>query len=180
MTGRSIIGHDARIRPIGAFDVALLAELHKASFTAPWDRPWSAESLAQILAMPGARGWLLESDALPIGFALVRFTLDEGEILLTGILPAAREQGYGARLMRTAIAAAREAGIAKLFLEHAELNIAAARLYQRLGFVQIGRRLQYYSSHPASAGRYDAATRVLDLSAKEPAAIARVDTRELK
>jgi len=180
VTGRSIIGRDARIRPIGAYDVALLAELHKAIFTAPWDRPWSAESLTQILAMPGARGWLLESDSLPIGFVLARFIMDEGEILLTGILPAAREQGHGARLMHTAITAAREAGIAKLFLEHAELNSAAARLYQRLGFVQIGRRPQYYSPHQSSARRYDAATRMLDLSAKEPAAMARVDTRESK
>lgn len=174
-----------RIRPVGPFDVALLAELHGAIFTAPWDRPWNAESLAQILAMPGACGWLLESDGLPVGFVLASFTLDEGEILLTGILPVAREQGHGARLMHAAILAAREAGIAKLFLEHAELNIAAARLYQRLGFVQIGRRLQYYSSHqPASgqhdAARYDAVTRMLDFSAAEPVPSTRVDTRESK
>ena len=55
MTERPAIGRDARIRPIGAFDVALLAELHAAIFTAPWDRPWHAESLAQILAMPNLR-----------------------------------------------------------------------------------------------------------------------------
>ena len=170
-----------RIRPVGAFDVALLAELYAAIFTAPWDRAWSAESLAQILAMPGAHGWLLESGELPVGFVLASFTLDEGEILLTGILPAAREQGHGARMMRAVIATAREAGIAKLFLEHAELNITAARLYQRLGFVQIGRRLQYYSSHrPASGhhdgGKYDAVTRMLDLSVAEPVPTARVDT----
>jgi ribosomal-protein-alanine N-acetyltransferase len=171
---------NTRIRPVGAFDIALLAELHKATFTAPWDRPWSAESLAQILAMPGAGGWLLESDALPIGFVLVRFTLDEGEILLTGILPAALGQGHGIQLMQATIEAARAAGIAKLFLEHAELNIAAARLYERLGFVQIGRRAQYYSAHQPPARHYDAVTRVLDLSVKEPAAIARVDTRESK
>ena len=176
---------EGRIRPVGAFDVALLAELHAAIFTAPWDRPWSAESLAQILAMPGACGWLLEWRALPIGFVLARFTLDEGEILLTGVLPTAREQGHGARLMQTAIAATREAGIAKLFLEHAELNVAAARLYQRLGFVPIGRRLQYYSGQRRTPGhrdadRYDAVTRVLDLSAVEPVPTARVDTSGLK
>jgi [ribosomal protein S18]-alanine N-acetyltransferase len=174
-----------RVRPVGAFDVALLAELHTAIFTAPWDRPWSAESLAQILAMPGACGWLLEAGELPVGFVLACFTLDEGEILLTGILPAAREQGHGARLMQTAIAAAREAGIARLFLEHAEPNVAAARLYQRLGFVPIGRRLQYYSSHrPApghhDAGRHDAVTRMLDLSAAEPVPTGRVDTQGSK
>ena len=154
---------EERIRPVGAFDVALLAEMHQAIFTAPWDRPWSAESLTQILAMPGARGWLLESGEQPVGFVLACFTLDEGEILLTGILPTARQHGHGAHLMRTVIAAAHEAGVAKLFLEHAELNIAAARLYQQLGFVQIGRRPHYYSGHPMEPGNHDAVTRRLDL-----------------
>jgi ribosomal-protein-alanine N-acetyltransferase len=180
-----VTARDARIRPVGAFDVALLAEMHRAIFTAPWDRPWSAESLTQILAMPGARGWLLESGEAPVGFVLACFTLDEGEILLTGILPTTREHGHGTHLMRMVIAAAREAGIAKLFLEHAELNIAAARLYQRLGFVQIGRRPHYYSSHPSApgnhdTGRHDAVTRMLDLAAAEPVPTARVDTRESK
>jgi len=105
--------------------------------------------------------------------------LDEGEILLTGVLPAAQGRGYGAQLMKTAIEAARAAGIAKLFLEHAELNIAATRLYERLGFVQIGRRPQYYSAHQPTR-HYDAVTRMLDLSVKEPVAIARVDTGESK
>lgn len=172
--------HGTHIRPIGAFDLALLAELHTAIFTAPWDRPWSAESLAQILAMPGAGGWLLESDARPVGFVLARFTLDEGEILLTGILPAARGQGHGTRLMRAAIDAARAAGIAKLFLEHAEMNIAAAQLYERLGFVQIGHRPRYYTAHQLPVRHYDAVTRMLDFSIEEPVAIARVDPEESK
>jgi len=171
---------DARIRPIGAFDIALLAQMHTAIFTEPWDRPWSAESFAQILAMPGARGWLLESGDLPIGFALACFTLDEGEILLTGILPAAREHGHGARLMHAVIAAARDAGLARLFLEHAEPNTAAARLYARLGFVQIGRRPRYYSSSAMEPGNHDAITRRLDLSVAEPVPSARVDTGESK
>ncbi len=192
MIAPSPTARGARIRPIGASDITLLAEMHTVIFTAPWDRPWNAESLAQILAMPGARGWMLEAGELPVGFVLARFTLDEGEILLTGMLPTAREQGHGARLMQAAIAAAREAGLAKMFLEHAELNAAAARLYQRLGFTRIGRRLQYYSGgfptgedgdHDAGtrpAARYDAVTLMLDLSAAEPPPTGRVVTGESK
>jgi ribosomal-protein-alanine N-acetyltransferase len=133
-----------RVRQAGLFDAALLAEMHRLIFTAPWDQPWSAESLAQILAMPGAAGWVLERGAEPIGFVLARFTLDEGEILLTGILPAARGQGCGGRLMQAAIAAARKAGVSRLFLEHAEPNQAAGALYRSLGFAPIGRRAGYY------------------------------------
>ncbi len=68
--------------------------MHAEIFNAPWDQPWSAQSFAEILAMPGARGWLMTSGGAPIGFLLARFTLDEGEILLTGIVPAAQRRGH--------------------------------------------------------------------------------------
>jgi len=148
-------------RPATAFDLKLLAELHRAIFTAPWDQVWSEDSLAQILAMPGARGWILEDGTEPLGFALARFTLDEGEILLTGILPAARGQGHARRLMQAAIAAARQAGVARLFLEYAAPNAAAAALYRGLGFVRIGDRRHYYRD--AAGTSHDAVTMALEL-----------------
>jgi ribosomal-protein-alanine N-acetyltransferase len=149
------------VRPVTAFDLALLAELHAVIFKAPWDQPWSAQSFAEILAMPGAHGWLISSGETPIGFMLARFTLDEGEILLTGIAPEARRRGHAARLMRVLIEAAREAGIAKLFLEHAAGNDAAGALYGRFGFSRIGRRRAYYERR--GGGREDAITRRCDL-----------------
>jgi len=151
------------VRPVTAFDLAVLAELHKAIFKAPWDQPWSAQSFAEILAMPGAHGWLMSSADTPIGFMLVRFTLDEGEILLTGIVPEARRRGHAARLMRILIDSARAAGITKLFLEHAAGNEAAGALYGRFGFSRIGRRRAYYERR--GGGREDAITLRYDLSA---------------
>ncbi len=122
------------VRPVTAFDLAVLAELHAVIFKAPWDQPWTAQSFAEILAMPGAHGWLIGNGDEPIGFMLVRFAADEGEILLTGIVPDARRRGHAARLMRILFDAAREAGLAKLFLEHAAGNEIAGALYGRFGF----------------------------------------------
>lgn len=149
-------------RPVTAFDCALLAELHGRIFTAPWDQPLSAESLAQILAMPGAVGWIIERDGSPLGFALARFTMDEGEILLSGVLPTERGRGLGKRLMLAAIEAARAAGVTRLFLEHAETNEAAAALYRSLAFSRIGRRHDYYVD--AAGRQHDAITLALTLS----------------
>lgn len=153
----------ASIRPVTAFDLAVLAEMHAAIFTAPWDQPWSAQSFAEILAMPGAHGWLIGSADTPIGFMLVRFTLDEGEILLTGIVPEARRRGHAARLMRILVEAARQAGITTLFLEHAAGNEAAGALYGRFGFARVGRRRAYYERR--GGGREDAIALRCDLSA---------------
>jgi ribosomal-protein-alanine N-acetyltransferase len=150
------------VRPVTAFDLALLAELHAVIFKAPWDQPWSAQSFAEILAMPGAHGWLMASGETPIGFMLARFALDEGEILLTGIVPDARRSGHAAQLMRVLIEAARTAGIATLFLEHAAGNDAAGALYRRFGFSPIGRRRAYYERR--GGGREDAITLRRDLT----------------
>lgn len=145
-----------RLRAVTAFDLAVLAELHAAIFNAPWDQPWSAQSFAEILAMPGAHGWLLTNGEAPIGFLLARFALDEGEILLTGVAPEAQRRGHAARLMDAVLNAARQAGIARLFLEHAAGNKAAGALYGRFGFTQIGRRRAYYERR--GGGREDAIT----------------------
>jgi ribosomal-protein-alanine N-acetyltransferase len=147
---------DVRVLPVTAFDSAVLAELHAIIFQAPWDQPWSTQSFSEILAMPGAQGWLMVSGETPIGLMLARFTLDEGEILLTGIVPEARRRGHAAHLMRVLIEHARAAGIDTLFLEHAAGNEAAGALYRRFGFSSIGRRRAYYQRH--GGGREDAIT----------------------
>jgi ribosomal-protein-alanine N-acetyltransferase len=144
------------IRPVTAFDLSLLAALHAEIFKAPWDQPWPAQSFAEILAMPGAHGWLMHSGETPIGFLLARFILDEGEILLTGIVPAAQRRGHAGRLLRVLIESARASGVGTLFLEHAAGNTAAAALYGRCGFAQIGRRRAYYERR--GGGREDAIT----------------------
>jgi ribosomal-protein-alanine N-acetyltransferase len=155
--------HAIQVRPVTAFDLAVLAELHAAIFQAPWDQPWSAQSFAEILAMPGSGGWLLSEGDAPIGFMLARFTLDEGEILLTGIVPGARRRGHATRLMHVMLEAACAAGIAQLFLEHAASNDAAGALYGRFGFVRIGRRRAYYERR--GGGREDAITLRCELTA---------------
>jgi ribosomal-protein-alanine N-acetyltransferase len=150
------------VRPVTTFDLAVLAALHAAIFKAPWDQPWSVQSFAEILAMPGAHGWLMIEGETPIGFMLARFTLDQGEILLTGIVPDARRRGCAAQLMRVLFDAAREAGVGTLFLEHAAGNVAAGALYGRFGFVPVGRRRAYYERR--GGGREDAITRRCDLA----------------
>src|SRR5689334_23826842 len=94
--------------------------------------------------MPGVQGWLMASGEAPFGFMLARFTLDEGEILLTGVAPDWRRRGHATHLMQVLIAEARATGVSRLFLEHAAGNRAAGALYGRFGFSPIGRRRAYY------------------------------------
>ena len=61
--------------------------------------------------------------------------------------------GFGRRLLEHLLERAAAAGIGEAFLEVRPSNLAAIRLYQRLGFEQIGIRRGYYQ---AADGREDA------------------------
>jgi ribosomal-protein-alanine N-acetyltransferase len=133
------------VRPVGPFDLELLAALHAACFA----DAWSARSLAAMLAAPGTFGLLaLAAEDEPAGFVLVRGAADEAEILSLGVLPAARRRGVGRRLLAAAIARLAAAGVRRLLLEVAESNEAARALYAGAGFSQVGRRPGYYREGP--------------------------------
>ena len=137
---------DIVVRPVGAFELGALAELHAACFAEAWD----AEALAALLAMPGAfalvasGGERAGDGPSAIGFVMVRAIAGEAEILALGVRPAARRRGLGRRLLTAGSAEAASRGTGRLFLEVAADNWAARALYLGAGFAQIGRRANYY------------------------------------
>ena len=139
-----------------ASDSAALAALHAQAFAAPW----SAREFADLLSQPGVVS-IAETD----GFVLIRIVLDEAEILTLAVIPAARRQGLGRRLVEEAAVAATKGGAARLFLEVAEDNAPARALYDRAGFSQIGRRKAYYAA--ADGSRTDAVVMSRDLCADQ-------------
>lgn len=77
------------------------------------------------------------------GFVLSRGAVDEEELLLIAVAPSHRGEGIGSALLERFVTSARQRGVQRLFLEMREGN-PAERLYQRHGFVRVGRRLAYY------------------------------------
>lgn len=138
-----------KIRSVEGFDMPVLAALHAACFTAPWDQPWTQRSFSEILQMPGAGARIAALGAEPVGFAIARIVADEAELLLIGIHPDHRRAGYGHRLLEHMAEALRKGGAAQLFLEVAEGNAAANAFYRGAGFVPVGRRPQYYQGQDA-------------------------------
>lgn len=123
----------------GAESAARLAALHAAAF----DAPWSEAEFAKLLANPAAFA-LLAADAEPHGFVLAWAIAGEAEILTLAVTPHARRRGIGAALMVSAMEAAMARGAESMLLEVAADNDAAQMLYARLGFVEVGRRANYY------------------------------------
>ena len=114
-----------------------LAELHARCFEAP--RPWSAEEFRKLLADDFV---FLCVDVH--GFVLGRVAAGEAELLTLAVDPDQQRQGIGASLLREfeRRAAKREATVS--FIEVSLLNRAALALYTSAGYVESGRRPDYY------------------------------------
>lgn len=114
-----------------------MARLHKAAF--PQSRPWSADEFQSVLETNGAFAVAKEN-----AFALVRVIVDEAELLTIATHPDHRRKGLAARVMADWQAEARKRGAVQAFLEVAEDNSGAIRLYRQCGFGISGRRRDYY------------------------------------
>ena len=130
------------VRESTASELDRLAELHAACFAEAWD----ADAFATLLAMPGAFALFAEEPArdIPSGFLMIRGVGDEAEIITLGVLPARRRKGLARDLLASGVKEAVSRGARRLFLEVAADNDAALALYRAAGFVQVGRRADYY------------------------------------
>lgn len=117
-----------------------IAALHGCCFEEAWD----AGAMSQILAMPGAFALVGVSGAEPHGFILCRAAGNECEVITIGVVTEQRRSGLAGLLVDAALAAAAKMGAAQAFLEVAEDNKPARRLYQAKGFTEVGRRRNYY------------------------------------
>jgi ribosomal-protein-alanine N-acetyltransferase len=86
-----------------------------------------------------------------LGWAGVMVVADAAEILTVGVVPSARRQGLGVRLLAALLVEAARRGAREAFLEVRVDNEAARSLYAREGFAEVGVRRGYYD-----AGRVDA------------------------
>lgn len=137
--------------------------LHGTSF----DAPWSSSEFSRLLEQPGVAG-LMWSAGEPQGFILIRAVADEAEILTLAVAPLHRRQGVAANLLAEACRMLRAGGTHRLFLEVAADNAAARALYQAYGFVETGRRPQYYGR--GGAQRTDAIIMALTLVVEQDSA----------
>lgn len=124
----------------------VLAGLHAASFA----RGWDASEFERYLIDPAylclvarrTRSW--GGDEV-IGFTLFRTALDEAELLSIAVAVTERGQGVGRALLETGLRHLFSSGMTEIFLEVAEANESALKLYQRLGFKLVSRREAYYA-----------------------------------
>lgn len=86
-----------------------------------------------------------ESDVAQLrGFVIARWTLDDWEIENLVVAPEDQRLGIGTKLIQDLLLRAQATGATSVLLEVRESNVAARRLYEKLGFSGAGRRTNYY------------------------------------
>ena len=135
------------------WDIASYLEEASSLHSAIFDRPWSRDTLRDLLVMPGTDGAVILSRAQETtfaGFVMFRCIGDFAEILTLAVASNHRGRGAGRSLMQLALKAIRETGAEKVILEVQDGNLPAIRLYESLGMTAFDRRQNYYKAADGS------------------------------
>ena len=129
-----------RIEKMTAEHVPQIAEIEKLCFHDAWSEKSIASELDNKLAY-----WLvaLEEDRVA-GYVGSQTVLDWTDMMNVAVHPDFRRRGIGEALVRQLAADLKAMGSHCLTLEVRQSNAPAISLYEKLGFVQVGLRKNYY------------------------------------
>ena len=139
---------EVQIRPMMEIDLPDVALIEQQSYAFPW-----SENIFRDCLRVGYTCRALDLEGQIIGYGVMSLGAGEAHVLNVCVAGQFRNLGFGRRLLEHLMERAAAMGVAEAFLEVRPSNLAAIRLYQRLGFEQIGIRRGYYQ---APDGREDA------------------------
>jgi ribosomal-protein-alanine N-acetyltransferase len=139
---------ELNIRGMQEADIAPVLRIERAAYAFPW-----TEGIFRDCLRVNYTCRIAEIGVVTVGYAILSVAAGEAHLLNLCVADAYRCRGIGRRLLAHVLLAAGNAGAKEAFLEARPSNISAIRLYQSLGFTQIGMRRGYYQ---AVEGREDA------------------------
>ena len=121
--------------------VAQVAELEKICFgSAAWSEKSVASELTNALAF-----WLVAVDGSRVaGYVGSQTVCDETDMMNVAVHPDFRRQGIGEKLVEQLVTELKSIGSHALMLEVRVSNAPAIGLYEKMGFLQVGLRKNYY------------------------------------
>jgi ribosomal-protein-alanine N-acetyltransferase len=135
-----------RLAPMRIADVDEVHALETSAYSFPWTRGNFVDSLAA-----GHLSQVLRAaDGELIGYWIAMPGVDEMHLLNLAVAPAHQHRGHGRHMLDALVRRCRDSRLSSLWLEVRASNARAQALYERYGFVAVGRRRDYY---PAARGR---------------------------
>lgn len=106
--------------------------------------PWSYTSFSETVDRADTIYLVAEEKGRILGYLGIWKSLDEGEITNVAVKEEFRRRGIGRLLLSNALDIAGKTGIMNLVLEVRFSNLAAIRLYESMGFENVGVRPDFY------------------------------------
>ncbi len=136
------------IRSMVETDVPSVVAIERAAYQFPW-----SEGIFRDCLRVGYVCRVAVAENEVVGYGVMSVGAGEAHILNLCIDAHFRCRGVGRRMLEYLVDRACAAGMSEAFLEVRPSNTAAIRLYQSMGFEQVGIRRGYYQ---AIGGREDA------------------------
>jgi [ribosomal protein S18]-alanine N-acetyltransferase len=136
-------------------DLEQVVAIDQISFSLPW--PARAFQF-EVSDNSASRCWVIELDKKIVAMLVGWFIVDELHVATIATHPDFRKQGLGKTLLTYALKSAKSEGARRAFLEVRESNKVAINMYVNFGFVEDGRRKEYYKDNNEDAilmTRYD-------------------------
>jgi len=110
-----------------------------------FQEPWSVKNFQDCIASPQGRVVLLEdADANILGCVVFYYAADEGEIDSVVVRKDCRKCGIGGKLLHFLHSQVENYGVSRIFLEVRCSNLPAQKLYEKMGYEQVGKRPNFY------------------------------------
>lgn len=135
------------IRAMEFDDLDAVYDIETKAHIAPWTR-----GIIHDCILVGYGCYVLLKENNVVAFSIVRTAVGECHILNLCVKPEEQNRGHGQQLLEHVLNTAKTS-CKNVVLEVRKSNTAAIKLYQRMGFSQIGYRRDYY---PGPTGREDA------------------------
>ncbi|MCF2134599.1 MULTISPECIES: ribosomal protein S18-alanine N-acetyltransferase [Mycetohabitans] len=128
------------LTPMTDSDLDEVAAVERDAYEFPWTRGNFEDSLRN-----GYFGVCLRHvTGVLVGYCVLMPVVDEMHLLNLCVAPTAQGHGAGLTLLREAVRITRARQLGSVLLEVRPSNQRAMRLYERFGFIVIGRRKSYY------------------------------------
>lgn len=130
-----------RCEAMSECDLERVLAIEQLSFPSPWQRRHFEHELHEN---PSALNLVLRGKQRLLGYACLWCIEDELTLNNIAVDPAYRGRGLAHAFLRAILAVGRRRGCRTAALDVRPSNVAARRLYAAHGFVEVGRRRNYY------------------------------------
>ena len=137
---------DLKISQMSDEDIPFVYLIEKDTFS----DLWSEGTYKNFREEQGRSYYVAKTAGKVAAYCVIMQVLDECEILKIAVSREERQKGIGEKLLTKVMEEAGDNNARFFYLEVRESNIPAINLYKKLGFIESGRRPDYYRK-PAEA-----------------------------